>query len=86
MARVVLDLPPVNIVGADLIIGLFPLLDELEASDVSVAVFRSADPDFFLMHGDVEMLVGDAARRSRWRPPSRTWRPPSSSASTPRPT
>jgi enoyl-CoA hydratase/carnithine racemase len=57
VARVVLDLPPVNIVGADLIIGLFPLLDELEASDVSVAVFRSADPDFFLMHGDVEMLA-----------------------------
>ena len=57
VAQVVLDLPPVNIVGADLIVGLFPLLDELEASDVSVAVFRSADPDFFLMHGDVEMLV-----------------------------
>jgi enoyl-CoA hydratase/carnithine racemase len=57
VAQVVFDLPPVNIVGADLIIGLFPLLDELEASDVSVAVFRSADPDFFLMHGDVEMLV-----------------------------
>ena len=57
VAQVVLDLPPVNIVGADLIVGLFPLLDELEASDVSVAVFRSADPDFFLMHGDVEMLA-----------------------------
>lgn len=58
VARVALDLPPVNIVGADLIIGLFPLLDELEASDVSVVVFRSADPDFFLMHGDVEILAG----------------------------
>jgi enoyl-CoA hydratase/carnithine racemase len=57
VAQIVLDLPPVNIVGADLIVGLFPLLDELEASDVSMAVFRSADPDFFLMHGDVEMLV-----------------------------
>ena len=56
-ARVVLDLPPVNIVGADLIIGLFPLLDELEASDISVVVFRSADPDFFLMHGDVTGIL-----------------------------
>lgn len=58
VAQVVLDLPPVNIVGADLIVGLFPVLAELEASEVSVAVFRSADPDFFLMHGDVEMLAG----------------------------
>src|SRR5690242_18337003 len=57
VARVVLDLPPVNIVGADLIGGLFPVLDQLDASDVSVVVLRSADPDFFLMHGDVEVLA-----------------------------
>jgi enoyl-CoA hydratase/carnithine racemase len=52
-----LDLPPVNIVGADLVVGLSALLPELLASEVNVAVFRSADPDFFLMHGDVEILV-----------------------------
>ena len=57
VARVVLDLPPVNIVGADLIIGLHSLLPALAEAEVTVAVFRSADPDFFLMHGDVEMLV-----------------------------
>ena len=57
VAQVVLDLPPVNIVGADLIIGLSALLTALSEAEVTVAVFRSADPDFFLMHGDVEMLV-----------------------------
>ncbi len=57
VARVVLDLPPVNIVGADLIVGLHSLLPALAEAEVTVAVFRSADPDFFLMHGDVEMLV-----------------------------
>jgi enoyl-CoA hydratase/carnithine racemase len=57
VARVVIDQPPVNIVGADLIVGLGALLPELAAAEVNVAVFRSANPDFFLMHGDVEMLV-----------------------------
>ena len=57
VARVVIDQPPVNIVGADLIVGLGALLPELASAEVNVAVFRSADPDFFLMHGDVEMLV-----------------------------
>ena len=56
VARVVLDLPPVNIVGADLVVGLSALLPALAEAEVTVAVFRSADPDFFLMHGDVEML------------------------------
>ena len=56
VAQVVLDLPPVNIVGADLIFGLSSLLPALGESDITVAVFRSADPDFFLMHGDVEVL------------------------------
>jgi enoyl-CoA hydratase/carnithine racemase len=57
VAQVVLDLPPVNIVGADLIVGLSALLPALAGAEVTVAVFRSADPDFFLMHGDVELLV-----------------------------
>ena len=57
VARVVLDLPPVNIVGGDLIVGLSALLPALADAEVAVAVFRSADPDFFLMHGDVELLV-----------------------------
>ena len=61
VARVVFDLPPVNIVGADLIVGLSTLLPELAAAGIGVAVFRSADPDFFLMHGDVDGLVATPA-------------------------
>lgn len=57
VAQVVLDLPPVNIVGLDLVIGLSELVPALAGAGVTVAVFRSADPDFFLMHGDVERIV-----------------------------
>ncbi len=57
VAQVVLDLPPANVVGADLVVGLMALLDALGDAEITVAVFRSADPDFFLMHGDVEVLV-----------------------------
>lgn len=58
VATVTIDLPPHNLVGVDLVVGLFGLLPELEADDtVAVVVFRSADPDFFLMHGDVEVLL-----------------------------
>ena len=58
VVTVTIDLPPHNIVGADLVVGLFGLLPELEADpSTSVVVFRSADPDFFLMHGDVEAIL-----------------------------
>lgn len=58
VTTVTIDLPPHNLVGADLVIGLFGLLPDLEADEsVAVVVFRSADPDFFLMHGDVEVLL-----------------------------
>jgi enoyl-CoA hydratase/carnithine racemase len=61
VGTVTIDIPPHNIVGADLVIGLFGLLPELEGDDsVSVVVFRSADPDFFLMHGDVEAILASA--------------------------
>jgi enoyl-CoA hydratase/carnithine racemase len=54
----VIDHPPTNLVGGELIGGLIGLLDALEAAaDVRVVVFTSADPDFFLMHGDVESIV-----------------------------
>jgi enoyl-CoA hydratase/carnithine racemase len=39
--------------------GLRSLLDHLGRDpSVRVVIFRSADPDFFVMHGDVELLVG----------------------------
>jgi len=58
VVTVTIDIPPHNIVGADFVVGLFSTLPTLEADDsVAVVVFRSADPDFFLMHGDVEALL-----------------------------
>ena len=58
IASVLIDHPPLNLVDGALIGALVDVLDHLEADrTVRVAVFRSADPDFFLMHGDVELLV-----------------------------
>jgi enoyl-CoA hydratase/carnithine racemase len=58
VAVVTIDHPPSNLVDGALVMGLQALLDEVEPDDsVKVLVFRSADPDFFLMHGDVELLV-----------------------------
>ena len=64
VAIVTIDNPPTNLVGGPFIGGLIAFLEALEADDtIKVVVFRSADPDFFLMHGDVEQLL-NAPRRA----------------------
>jgi enoyl-CoA hydratase/carnithine racemase len=61
VVTVTINIPPYNLVGAEFIVGLFGLLPELEADEsVSVVVFRSADPDFFLMHGDVQAILASS--------------------------
>ena len=58
VVTVTIDSPPLNLVDAPFIIGLLQWLPEVEADEsVRVVVFRSADPDYFLMHGDVTFLV-----------------------------
>jgi enoyl-CoA hydratase/carnithine racemase len=58
VADVVIDHPPTNLVDGVFIGALSALLDDLEVDDaVSVVVFSSADPDFFLMHGDVQGIL-----------------------------
>jgi enoyl-CoA hydratase/carnithine racemase len=58
VCTVTIDIPPHNIVGADFIVGILELLADLEGdTETRVVVFRSADPDFFLMHGDVENIL-----------------------------
>jgi enoyl-CoA hydratase/carnithine racemase len=58
VATVTIDNPPFNLVNAGFSDGLRELLDATEPDeDVRVLVFVSADPDFFLMHGDVEGIM-----------------------------
>jgi enoyl-CoA hydratase/carnithine racemase len=60
---VTIDNPPTNLVGGPFIAALIKFVDALERDETAkVVVFRSADPDFFLMHGDVDLLV-NAPRR-----------------------
>jgi enoyl-CoA hydratase/carnithine racemase len=58
IAVVTIDSPPLNLVDGPFLGALLTLLPELEADgDLRAVVFRSADPDFFLMHGDVQALA-----------------------------
>jgi enoyl-CoA hydratase/carnithine racemase len=58
IAVVTIDAPPLHLVDGPFLGALLQLLPELEADpDLRVVVFRSADPDFFLMHGDVEAIL-----------------------------
>jgi enoyl-CoA hydratase/carnithine racemase len=58
VATVTIDHPPSNLVDGAFIGALIELLGRTEPDpDVRVLLFRSADPDFFLMHGDVEQIL-----------------------------
>lgn len=58
VAAVRFDHPPVNLMDAALIGDLFRLGPELAADDgVRVVVFRSADPEFFIAHADVTLIL-----------------------------
>ena len=55
---VTIDHPPSNLVDGLFLAALADLLGSAEADDaVKTLVVRSADPDFFLMHGDVEAIL-----------------------------
>src|ERR1700729_1087991 len=58
VATVTIDHPPTNLVDGAFIAALIEVLERTEPDpDVRVLLFRSADPDFFLMHGDVEQIL-----------------------------
>jgi enoyl-CoA hydratase/carnithine racemase len=58
VADVVIDHPPTNLVDGAFVVALRDLLDALEHDAAArVLVFSSADPDFFLMHGDVHGIL-----------------------------
>ncbi|NNL85867.1 MAG: enoyl-CoA hydratase/isomerase family protein [Myxococcales bacterium] len=57
VAWVTLDHPPINLLDLTLMRSLSQLSRRLEADDeVRVAVFESANPDFFIAHADVAMI------------------------------
>ena len=54
VASVLIDNAPTNLMDRAMIAGLVELVEALEtATELSVVVFRSTDPDFFIMHADV---------------------------------
>ena len=58
IARATIDAPPMNLLGGELFGGLHALVDRLEQDTASrVLILQSADPDFFIAHGDVEVIV-----------------------------
>ncbi|CAO5163106.1 Enoyl-CoA hydratase/isomerase family protein [Frankia sp. AiPs1] len=62
VAFVVIDHPPLNLLDGPLIADLDRFQTEVRADDaVRVIVFESADPEFFLGHGDMRLVLDPAA-------------------------
>lgn len=58
MAAVTIDHPPLNLLDAELIADLHRFVDRVRDDDtVRVIVFESADPEFFIAHGDMRFLT-----------------------------
>ncbi len=58
LAVVTINNPPINIITPPLYAELAALVGELKADpELTVVVFKSADPDFFLAHFDVEAIL-----------------------------
>lgn len=59
LASVTVNNPPINLITLPLYFELMALAEELAADpDLTVVVLKSADPDFFLAHFDVETILG----------------------------
>ena len=58
VAWVTIDHPPINLLDLQLFLDLARLVPLLEADEEAhVVVFRSADPDFFIAHADVNWIL-----------------------------
>jgi len=58
VAVATIDAPPMNVMTIPLYLELAQLAVEVEANDaIKVLVLRSADPDFFIAHFDVEAIL-----------------------------
>ena len=58
LATVTVDNPPINLITLPLYFELMAISEELAVDpDLTVVVLKSADPDFFLAHFDVEAIL-----------------------------
>ena len=66
---VVIDAPPMNLIGPELVRDLVTLLSDLESDgDIRVMVLESADPEYFVPHVDLTKVAeytAEAARATR---------------------
>jgi enoyl-CoA hydratase/carnithine racemase len=59
ICRATIDHPPINLLDVPLIGEIGRLIEEVAADDdVRVLIVDSADPDFFIAHADVELILG----------------------------
>ena len=74
VARVTVSNPPINIMTRKLYVELLKLSAELEADPgLAVVILKSADPDFFIAHFDVSLILtfpteGEARREQALNP------------------
>jgi enoyl-CoA hydratase/carnithine racemase len=63
---VVIDAPPMNLIGPELVRDLVTLLSELEShEDIRVMVLESADPDYFVPHVDLTKVAEYTAEAAK---------------------
>ncbi len=58
IATVSIDNGPINILDYQLVLELYKLAKQLEVDDsIKVIIFESSNPDFFIAHADVQLLM-----------------------------
>ncbi len=63
---VVIDAPPMNLIGPELVRDLVTLLGELESDpDIRVMVLESADPEYFVPHVDLSKVAEYTAEAAK---------------------
>ena len=63
---VVIDAPPMNLIGPELVRDLVRMIGELESGeDFRVMVLESADPDYFVPHVDLTKVAEYAAEAAK---------------------
>ncbi len=63
---VVIDAPPMNLIGPELVRDLVTLIGELESGeDIRVMVLESADPEYFVPHVDFTMVAEHTAEAAK---------------------